>query len=266
MNEIIILEEPKIPTKWDYNQSVKKIKVLVYKWKNLTAEVVNELFIARKILSSQGARTDLKEKKTWENYCEEIGVERSTVHRWINRYFVADATRLELETPPLPEGKFTILYADPPWQFNNSGFEQSAASIYPTMSTEEICNIKIAEISAKESVLFLWATNAMLEDTLLVMKSWGFEYKSNMVWIKDKAPGMGWFTESKHELLLIGVKGGNWHPVEKFQSWYKSEVKEHSKKPFMFYEIIERMYPNQKYIELFARNKRQNWISFGNEL
>ena len=99
------------------------------------------------------------------------------------------------------------------------------------------------------------------------MRGWGFEYKSNLVWIKDKAPGMGWFTESKHELLLIGVNGEGLHPKYKPQSWIKENRTKHSKKPEVFYEIIEKMYPTQKYIELFARNdsKRKNWIYWGNE-
>jgi len=114
--------------------------------------------------------------------------------------------------------------------------------------------------------LFLWATNAMLEDALRVMTAWGFQYKTNLVWIKDRAPGMGWFTNSKHELILIGVTGQGLHPAIKVDSWVKAEVARHSQKPEIFYEIIEKMYPKQNYIELFARNKRPRWTSWGNEV
>ena len=167
---------------------------------------------------------------------------------------------------PLPEGGYNIFLADPPWQFDNSGFAQSAASIYPTMSTEEICKLPIKDLILDNSVLFLWATNAMLPDALNVIEEWGFTYKSNIVWIKDKAPGMGWFTESKHELLLISVNGAGLHPIFKPQSWVKEDRTEHSKKPEIFYEIIEKMYPGQKYIELFARKKRDGWKGWGNEI
>ena len=166
----------------------------------------------------------------------------------------------------LPAGKYQIIYADPPWQFDNSGFEQSAASKYPTMSTKEICDMPVAELSKENAVLFLWATNAMLEDALEVIKGWGFQYKSNIVWIKDKAPGMGWFTQSKHELLLIAVSGEGLHPMFKPQSWIEGKVTKHSKKPEVFYKTIEKMYPKQKYVELFARNKRNNWTVWGNEV
>jgi len=263
--EIIVLEKPKIPIKWDYNQSIKKVKVLVYKWKNLTVEVVNELFIAREILSNQGARTDLEEVKTWEDYCNDIGIEKRTGNLWLQRYL---QPREKIpEVIKLPAGKFTIIYADPPWQFDNAGFTQSAASHYPTMSTEEICNMEIPDISEKDAILFLWATNAMLQDALLVMKSWGFEYKSNMVWTKLSGVGIGWFVDSRHELLLIGVKGQGLHPEWKPISWQQVEKTIHSKKPELFYEIIEKMYPKQKYIELFLRGKpRKGWQGWGNEM
>lgn len=166
----------------------------------------------------------------------------------------------------LPKEKFNVIYADPPWQFDNSGFEQSAASIYPTMSTDEICAMPVKEVAQGEAVMFMWATNAMLEDALRVVTAWGFDYKTNIVWIKDRAPGMGWFTQSKHELLLIAVKGNGLHPEFKPDSWLKASVTKHSKKPHEFYDIIEKMYPKQKYIELFARNERSNWTSWGNQV
>jgi len=269
MNEIIILEEPKIPTKWDYNQSVKKIKVLVYKWKNLTAEVVNELFIAREILSSQGARTDLKEEKTWENYCEEIGVERSTVHRWINRYFVANATRLELETPPLPEGKYDVIYADPPWMYGQEqhGKEKQETVLethYPTMPTEDICKLPIWELAADNSVLFLWTTSPKLFEAKQVIDAWGFNYKSSMVWDKV-GHNVGYYVSVRHEFLLICTKGSKLPDSHKLiDSVQTIERTKHSEKPEKFYEIIEEMYQGKK-IELFARVKREGWDTWGLE-
>ena len=104
--EIIILEEPKIPTKWDYDQSVKKIKVLVYQWKNLTAEVFNELYIARAILSKTGSH-----KSSWDDYCQEIGIERRTANRWIDRFINPLLGQMTQETPELPKGKYDIIYA-----------------------------------------------------------------------------------------------------------------------------------------------------------
>jgi len=103
----------------------------------------------------------------------------------------------KLKAQPLPTGKYRVIYADPPWEFSNAGFNESAESHYPTMPTSKICLLPIQKLTTKETVLFLWATNAMLEDALRVCKAWGFNYKSNFVWIKDKAPSIGWFTKSK---------------------------------------------------------------------
>lgn len=166
---------------------------------------------------------------------------------------------------PLPEGKFRVIYADPPWQFDNEGFEQSAEQQYPTMPVKTICDMKIREKVGEKAVLFLWVTNAFLEEGLKVCKEWGFEYKTNMIWIKDKGPTIGWFTQSRHEMLFIATKGEGVHPKEKLNSWFEAPVTKHSKKPEKVYDMIERMYEGP-YLELFARNKRKGWQSWGNEI
>lgn len=166
---------------------------------------------------------------------------------------------------PLPKGKYNIIYADPPWKFNNSGFKESAASHYKTMPTDNICTMPIKDLCGPTTILFIWATNAMLEDALKVVKAWGFDYKSNFAWIKNKGPQIGWFTISRHELLLICTSKENLHPKIKYVSWFKGNVSKHSKKPELVYDMIETMYKGP-YIELFARNKRKGWKSFGNEV
>ena len=170
--------------------------------------------------------------------------------------------------PPAPflEGEYHVLYADPPWQFSNSGFDQSAAAHYPTMSTDKICDLPIDKLTSMQrgTVLFLWATNAMLEDALQVIDAWGFEYKTNLVWLKDRSPGMGWFVKNRHELLLLATNSPGLHPQEKPFSIVEAPVTKHSKKPGCVYEMIERMYDGP-YIELFARATREGWDSWGNE-
>jgi len=167
--------------------------------------------------------------------------------------------------PELPKGTFRVIYADPPWQFDNSGLAESADSHYSTMPTSTICDMNVKSLCCKDTVLFMWATNAMLEDAFEVIKAWGFKYKSNLVWIKSKGPSIGWFTISRHELLLIATREGNPHPKEKLVSWFEGSVTAHSKKPEVAYKMIEEMYAGP-YIELFARNKRKGWENFGNEI
>ena len=100
MNKLIKidkLDKPEIPEDWDYNESVKNIKGFIYKMKNLTEEILNELWIARGILSKSGATGHIKNLsdanaplKTWNDYCEEIGEDKSTVNRWLKAYEEAD--------------------------------------------------------------------------------------------------------------------------------------------------------------------------------
>jgi len=167
------------------------------------------------------------------------------------------------DPPPLPEEEFNVIYADPPWQYELP-LRGDPELHYPTMSTQELCDLKIPV--ASDAVLFLWATNPKLEEAFKVIKAWGFEYKTNMVWVKDKA-GTGYYFRGQHELLLVAKRGEMPAPTEETRPPSVLEVprKGHSVKPEVVYEIIERMYPNRKYLELFARNKRENWTCWGNE-
>ena len=172
----------------------------------------------------------------------------------------------KLPTPELPKGKYNVLYIDPPWQYDNSGISGAAANHYSTLSIEELCNLKVKELSADNSVLFMWVTNPQLDESFKIVEDWGFKYKTNIVWTKDKA-GQGFYVKGQHELLLICVKG-NFTPDNSLyiRSVVNLPRQEHSKKPDKFYEIIEELYPKGKYLELFARNKRKGWESWGNEI
>jgi len=170
-----------------------------------------------------------------------------------------------LRAEPLPSGEFDIIYADPPWKYEFSLSERGDPERhYSTMSKEEICDLEVP--SSKNSVLFLWATNPKLKEALEVVSTWGFEYRTNLVWVKDKF-GTGYYFRGQHELLLVAKKGEIPVPSEETRpsSVLIAPRKEHSEKPHAVYEMIERMYPNRKYLELFARNRRKGWHSWGLE-
>jgi N6-adenosine-specific RNA methylase IME4 len=116
-------------------------------------------------------------------------------------------------------------------------------------------------------VLFLWAPAPLLTDALSVMTAWGFEYVTNMVWVKDKI-GVGHWVRNRHELLLIGRRGEfpTPEPANRPSSVIEAPRREHSRKPDEAYEIIEAMYPELPKIELFARHARPNWSAWGNEI
>lgn len=161
----------------------------------------------------------------------------------------------------LPEGIYNVLLADPPWRYDNSGITGAAYNHYPTMDTSEICSLKIP--SDINSVLFLWVTNPFLKEGLQVCESWGFTYKTNICWFKEKA-GQGFYVKGQHELLFICTKG-SFVPDNSLyiRSVVEAKREDHSKKPDIFYDIIEEMYPNGKYLELFGRQKRKGWTSWG---
>lgn len=165
--------------------------------------------------------------------------------------------------------KADVVYADPPWEYDNSGLGGSAEKHYDTMGVDEICGLPVDRITRTNSVLFLWATNPLMKEALQVMEAWGFEYKTNFVWVKEKQTygKLGFYNYGQHEFLLIGVKGSKLPDGEKPTSIIKGKNDVHSKKPDVVYNIIEKMYPNSNSVELFARNtKRKGWIKWGNEV
>ena len=171
----------------------------------------------------------------------------------------------ESKIPPITKitDEFDIIYADPPWKYDFSVSESRAIeSHYSTMTLDQIYNMKIPAMN--DSILFLWVPQPKLREGLKVIEAWGFEYKTGMIWVKDKI-GMGYYVRSKHELLLIATKGNLNLPLpeNRVESIIEAPRTEHSKKPRKVYEIIEKMYPNGKYLELFARNKREGWTSWG---
>jgi N6-adenosine-specific RNA methylase IME4 len=170
------------------------------------------------------------------------------------------------EAVGIPEGKFRVLCADPPWAYSNSGLDQSAAGHYDTLPAAEIAERwrdDVRAVTTDESVLFLWATSPLLPEGLLVMREWGFEFVTSFVWTKPKAPGLGWWANTKHELLLVGRRKKTPPPLEKVDSVIAAPVRGHSQKPEVFYEAIERMYPvsgeRPVHLELFARRDREGW-------
>lgn len=167
----------------------------------------------------------------------------------------------------LPDAKYRVLYADPPWSYGNTMPDdfREQRDHYPVMSLSDICAIDIPSICEDDAVLFLWVTSPILEESFQVVKAWEFQYKASFVWDKVKH-NMGHYNSVRHEFLLICVKGSCQPDVPKlFDSVQSIERRKHSQKPDKFYEIIESLYPNGKRIELFARNKRTGWDKFGHE-
>ena len=169
-----------------------------------------------------------------------------------------------------PAGKYRVIYADPPWCYRNSGFDQSADSHYPTLTLDQICDLeqegrRVRDLATGDTVLFLWVTSPLAPAAFQVIEAWGATYKAMLVWHKDRSPNIGWFVRTEHELLLIATYEANTHPKMQPQSAIHAPVGAHSAKPDIVYELIEEMYDGP-YVELFARSERVGWHSWGNQL
>lgn len=180
------------------------------------------------------------------------------------------------ETPELPEGKYNVIYADPPWKYNvgeqhgeeGTTQETTLKTHYPSMSIEEICELPVPDIVAKNAVLFLWATSPLVwsQEAFQVIDSWGFEAKACFVWDKVKH-NVGHYNSARHEFLIIAIKGSYpLHHKKLYDSVQSIERTKHSTKPEKFREIIDDIYCRGKRIELFRRGKKiKNWDIWGAE-
>lgn len=171
----------------------------------------------------------------------------------------------------LPDRRFGVIVADPEWKwqaYNDiTGGSRAAANHYPVSSTELIMARDVPAISSADCILFLWATNPMLPEAMAVMEAWGFRYKSNLVWVKDKI-GTGFWNRGQHEFLLIGTRGKPVapHMGTQLPSAIFAPRGRHSEKPEAVAEWIERLWPNTPKIELNRRGPpRPGWEAWGNE-
>ena len=188
--------------------------------------------------------------------------------------------------------KFDIIYADPPWHYNDNktGGERNNKNVvsggarkhYPLMKDQDIYDLgeKVKSISAENSVLFLWATFPKLQEALKTIDAWGFTYKTNaFTWVKLTKDGTrpvygpGYYTASNAEVCLLATKGslGRTPYVE---SMIQTPRQDHSKKPIDAMEKINQLYPDKSKLELFARpyegylrewTDKNNWTFWGNE-
>lgn len=175
------------------------------------------------------------------------------------------------------EQKFQTVLADPPWRFQNRtgkmAPEHRRLGRYATLELSEIKALPVAEVIQEPAHLYLWVPNALLPDGLAVMKSWGFNYKSNIIWHKIRKDGgsdgrgVGFYFRNVTEIVLFGVRGKNartLQPGRRQVNLVASRKREHSRKPDELYDVIEAC-SRGPFLEMFARGCRDNWTSFGNQ-
>lgn len=173
--------------------------------------------------------------------------------------------------------KFKTVLADPPWQFQNRtgkvAPEHKRLNRYPTMDLQAICDLPVAEVCEDTAHLYMWVPNALLPEGLEVMKAWGFNYKSNLIWHKIRKDGgsdgrgVGFYFRNVTEIILFGTRGKNARTLDPGRSqvnMIQTRKREHSRKPDEQYELIEACSPGP-FLEMFARGERPNWAVWGNQ-
>jgi N6-adenosine-specific RNA methylase IME4 len=174
--------------------------------------------------------------------------------------------------------QYDVILADPPWHFKvwneDSGTKKSAQRHYSIMKVEDICALDIRPLMAENCVLFLWTTwPTIFTYPVKVMKAWGFKYRTEAwTWVKATKDRKGWrygtgyYTRANTEPCLLAVKGRMPVQDKGVLGLIVEPGREHSRKPDVQYELIERLYPNMRYLELFARQHRAGWDVFGEEV
>jgi N6-adenosine-specific RNA methylase IME4 len=186
----------------------------------------------------------------------------------------------------LRRGYYGALYADPPWHFkvyslNPATYKHVRHSSwhYQTMDINDIMALPVANLAAPDAVLFLWFSWPQLEDALKTITAWGFVYKTcAFAWMKADASqiemfrddydvqiGLGYWTRANSEVCLLATRGKPKRDHADVRQGIIEPRRDHSRKPDCVYERIERLVAGP-YCELFARQRRPGWDSWGNEL
>ena len=169
--------------------------------------------------------------------------------------------------------RYQIIYADPPWQYEQRSLKGAAEKHYPTMSISDLYALPVADIAAVDSALFLWAIFPQLPAALKLIRAWGFTYKTiAFLWLKKNKKsdswfyGLGFWTRGNAEVCLLATKGHPKRRAANIHQFIISPVQEHSKKPDEVREKIVGLMGDVPRIELFARSYTEGWDVWGNEV
>jgi N6-adenosine-specific RNA methylase IME4 len=222
----------------------------------------------------------------FEDYCQERwGWSRVRAHQLIKgaRYALevsgktltivnesqARAASKKLRATEAPEGQFSTIVADPPWQYSNKATRAAAVKHYPTMTLDAIKEIPVSEWAAPEAHLYLWTTNGFLREAFEVVDAWGFTYKTLLTWVKTQI-GIGNYFRPRTEHVLFAVRGKLGTKLRTVSNVIEAPRGKHSAKPGAVFDVIERMSYSPG-LEMFARERRMSatgdfiWEWWGNQ-
>lgn len=170
---------------------------------------------------------------------------------------------------------YRTIVADPPWRYRTVGittrtrgdgtYNPEAERNYPTMAVDEIAALPVADWADANAHLYLWVTNPILPAALPIVEAWGFRYVTLLTWRKLGTLGMGYYFRGDTEHVIFAVRGKAPIPAPvRARNWFAARKTGHSRKPDLFYEMVERVSPDPR-LEMFARRRRYGWDAWGNE-
>jgi N6-adenosine-specific RNA methylase IME4 len=176
----------------------------------------------------------------------------------------------------LSPGSYGAIMADPPWSFltysgNRVTAHRTATDHYQTMKIEDLRDLPVANLAAKDCVLFLWVVDSHLDVAIDLGKSWGFKYKTRAFeWLKSTQSGngyrisMGYWTRKQTESCLLFTRGSPRRLDKGVRQIIEEPIRGHSRKPDETYRRIEKLVGGP-YCELFAKYRWPGWDGWGNE-
>jgi N6-adenosine-specific RNA methylase IME4 len=175
---------------------------------------------------------------------------------------------------PLPARSYDLIVVDPPWPFktwSQAGQRKSASMHYRVMTLADIMMLPVRQLLKDDGVVLLWATGAMLDQAVAVMQAWGITFKTEIAWRKvtrngKVRMGCGFWARTMHEPVLVGTVGKPRKFVPVLPSCFDGIAREHSRKPDEFYQMIAVRTPGLRRADLFARERREGWDAWGDEL
>ena len=175
------------------------------------------------------------------------------------------AAAIRSEPAPLPTGPFRVIVADPPWPYEKrpDDLTHRARLPYPEMTLDAIRALPVADLAADDAILWLWTTNAHLEEAYTVVRAWGFTPKTMLTWGKNRM-GTGDWLRGQAEHCLMAVRGKPTVLLTNQTTLLTAPVGAHSAKPDEFYALVEALCPGSK-VDLFARQARPGWAVWGAE-
>ena len=172
------------------------------------------------------------------------------------------------------DNKYACILADPPWDYQSIGFhgykgvkyyDIDSKTQYKTMTIPEIVQLPVRRIADDKSHLYLWVTTYFMDAGIVILNEWGFNFRGILTWVKKPRLGMGYYYRNCTEFVLFGVKGNLRTLSRSEPNYFEAPIGKHSEKPGIFYNIVERNSPPPR-VELFARNTRLGWDSWGSEV